>query len=224
MFDHLYSEVCKRIRALEGDVVTNRISPYKEEMVALQKGEVWLQGDNPSNSIDSRMYGPIPLSSIEGRVFWKVRIVSGPVPKDFEYLNDDDELNDTKVVPGDEQDGRNASEEFSEAHNTPNPQQASINSDTPSNNVRKSNTQSADCQGMVYEYHRQKALGPAVKHEKGAVSSTVVEYGSTAPSLSSQKSRKDLEELLASAVSKHEHQSSSLISSWLNNNLFKKAT
>ncbi|CAG8659836.1 3782_t:CDS:2, partial [Scutellospora calospora] len=32
-------------------------------------GHVWLQGDNLSNSTDSRNYGPVPYALIKGRVF-----------------------------------------------------------------------------------------------------------------------------------------------------------
>lgn len=34
---------------------------------------MWLEGDNPSNSTDSRTYGPIPLAMVRARVFFRVR-------------------------------------------------------------------------------------------------------------------------------------------------------
>lgn len=37
------------------------------------QGHVWLEGDNASNSTDSRAYGPVPLAMVRGRVFLKVR-------------------------------------------------------------------------------------------------------------------------------------------------------
>jgi len=37
------------------------------------EGHVWLQGDNISNSIDSRDYGPVPEAILSGRVLVRVR-------------------------------------------------------------------------------------------------------------------------------------------------------
>jgi inner membrane protease subunit 1 len=33
---------------------------------------VWLEGDNPFNSTDSRSYGPVPLALVKGLVSFKV--------------------------------------------------------------------------------------------------------------------------------------------------------
>ena len=35
----------------------------------LSTGYVWVEGDNASNSVDSRFYGPIPRNLITGKVF-----------------------------------------------------------------------------------------------------------------------------------------------------------
>ncbi|TPX32470.1 hypothetical protein SmJEL517_g04484 [Synchytrium microbalum] len=44
-------------------------------------GHIWVQGDNSSNSKDSREYGPIPMGLIRGKVFCRVfpefKMVSG---------------------------------------------------------------------------------------------------------------------------------------------------
>jgi signal peptidase I len=40
--------------------------------VRVPKGEVWVMGDNRSDSEDSRYFGPIPESSIIGRAVWRV--------------------------------------------------------------------------------------------------------------------------------------------------------
>lgn len=65
------STVCKRAIAFEGDVVVTRMGIATR----IPPGHVWLEGDNPENSKDSRHYGPVPLAAIQGRV---VGIVSPP--------------------------------------------------------------------------------------------------------------------------------------------------
>ncbi|EIW67974.1 hypothetical protein TREMEDRAFT_69505 [Tremella mesenterica DSM 1558] len=42
------------------------------QWVKIPKGHVWLQGDNISNSTDSRMYGPVPVGIITGKVLARV--------------------------------------------------------------------------------------------------------------------------------------------------------
>eukprot|EP00937_MAST-01D_sp_MAST-1D-sp2_P005152 g5152.t1 len=62
--------VCKRVRALGGDRV--RVNgPFGERAMNVPAGYVWLEGDNPSNSTDSRHYGPVPAALVMGRVFLK---------------------------------------------------------------------------------------------------------------------------------------------------------
>lgn len=48
---------------------------HRPELVP--EGHVWLEGDNPPNSSDSRSYGPIPLAMVRGRVFFKVMFSGG---------------------------------------------------------------------------------------------------------------------------------------------------
>jgi signal peptidase I len=69
--------VCKRVRALAGDTVfvPGGAAPFyggQAVRVVIPEGHVWLEGDNPLNSTDSRYYGPIPSSMVQGRVFLKV--------------------------------------------------------------------------------------------------------------------------------------------------------
>lgn len=45
-----------------------------ERLQTVPPGHVWLEGDNASNSTDSRYYGPVPLAMVRGRVFLKVRL------------------------------------------------------------------------------------------------------------------------------------------------------
>lgn len=33
---------------------------------------MWIEGDNPQNSVDSRSYGPVPVGTIQGRVVARV--------------------------------------------------------------------------------------------------------------------------------------------------------
>lgn len=66
--------VCKRVLGLEGEEVV--VMPTKGngfvQHVKVPKGHVWLQGDNPSNSTDSRHYGPVPYGLLTGKVCFRV--------------------------------------------------------------------------------------------------------------------------------------------------------
>lgn len=67
--------VCKRIIGFEGSMIqASKRHRYdsKAKKVQVPPGHVWLEGDNKYNSTDSRHYGPVPLSMIKGRVFFKV--------------------------------------------------------------------------------------------------------------------------------------------------------
>ena len=41
------------------------------------RGSVWVLGDNPSESADSRTFGAIPLHRVRGRVTWRYWPLSG---------------------------------------------------------------------------------------------------------------------------------------------------
>ncbi|KAJ2786110.1 hypothetical protein H4R18_000142 [Coemansia javaensis] len=58
----------KRVLGAAGDVLC--VDPTRDRLAYVQipRGHVWLQGDNYSNSTDSRAYGPIPLALVRGRV------------------------------------------------------------------------------------------------------------------------------------------------------------
>jgi inner membrane protease subunit 1 len=74
--------VVKRVLALEGDQVNlqSASSPFIRSLTVPQ-GHVFLVGDNPDNSMDSRQYGPIPMGLVKGVVVCRVWPLSkaGPV-------------------------------------------------------------------------------------------------------------------------------------------------
>mmetsp|Transcript_5587 Transcript_5587/g.5776 ORF Transcript_5587/g.5776 Transcript_5587/m.5776 type:complete len:165 (+) Transcript_5587:83-577(+) len=67
--------ICKRIVALPGDTVSVQKKEYgqiRDTITTVPRGHVWLQGDNPLNSTDSRSYGSVPMGLILGRVVLKL--------------------------------------------------------------------------------------------------------------------------------------------------------
>eukprot|EP00953_Heterococcus_sp_UTEX-ZZ885_P037571 19294-Heterococcus_DN1.PRE.8 len=70
--------VCKRVRALAGDTITipamytiyNACPQFIDNTVP--EGHMWLEGDNSSNSTDSRVYGAVPQAMLKGRVWLKL--------------------------------------------------------------------------------------------------------------------------------------------------------
>eukprot|EP00884_Botryococcus_braunii_P008005 jgi/Botrbrau1/17205/Bobra.0817s0003.3 len=72
-------QVCKRVIAMEGDVVTVRFPTslagevgVRQKSVKIPPGHVWLEGDNSVNSQDSRYYGPVPYALLVGRAWLQV--------------------------------------------------------------------------------------------------------------------------------------------------------
>ncbi|TDG41787.1 hypothetical protein AWZ03_011802 [Drosophila navojoa] len=77
--------ICKRIVAVSGEKITTlKPTPIEAETAPRQPTEVkmvtdyvphgcvWIEGDNKSNSSDSRYYGPIPLGLIRSRVVCRI--------------------------------------------------------------------------------------------------------------------------------------------------------
>jgi inner membrane protease subunit 1 len=69
--------VCKRVVGLPGDEViltTNRrgIQSNKQQLLVVPDGHLWLEGDNPANSSDSRDYGAVPAALVVGRVLARI--------------------------------------------------------------------------------------------------------------------------------------------------------
>lgn len=67
--------ICKRILGMPGDIVcvdpTGEHAPSTEH-VKIPPGHVWISGDNAAYSRDSRMYGPVSMSLIQGRLYARV--------------------------------------------------------------------------------------------------------------------------------------------------------
>ncbi|PFH54655.1 hypothetical protein AMATHDRAFT_72426 [Amanita thiersii Skay4041] len=67
--------ICKRIIGLPGDVIcvdpTGKVAPSSEH-VLLPQGHVWITGDNAAYSRDSRTYGPVSMSLIQGKLSHRI--------------------------------------------------------------------------------------------------------------------------------------------------------
>ncbi|CAM9500305.1 unnamed protein product, partial [Sphacelaria rigidula] len=69
---------CKRVIARDGEtILVYSTSCFGGRRESVPQGHVWLEGDNASNSTDSRTYGPVPLAMVKGRVVLKVRRQDG---------------------------------------------------------------------------------------------------------------------------------------------------
>jgi inner membrane protease subunit 1 len=62
--------ICKRITAIAHDFIPSKNVDQDTECVP--RGHVWVEGDNKSESLDSREYGPLPIGLIQGTVIFRV--------------------------------------------------------------------------------------------------------------------------------------------------------
>ncbi|KAJ1300763.1 hypothetical protein OPQ81_002407 [Rhizoctonia solani] len=59
-------------RLSRGDTICVDPSEGDTRHVVVPQGHIWLQGDNYSNSRDSRVYGPVPMGLVRARVLARV--------------------------------------------------------------------------------------------------------------------------------------------------------
>eukprot|EP00039_Didymoeca_costata_P008582 m.113715 g.113715 ORF g.113715 m.113715 type:complete len:176 (+) comp14145_c1_seq1:122-649(+) len=70
--------VCKRVMGLPGDRVykfhgfSGHSDILNDGSMVVPRGHVWLLGDNPANSNDSRNYGPVPLGLVRSKVVARI--------------------------------------------------------------------------------------------------------------------------------------------------------
>ena len=79
--------ICKRVLGLPGDAVvrpgrasSNRYRPgglNGRGLLVIPDGHIWVEGDNPANSSDSRTYGAVPMALLRGRVLVRVWPLKG---------------------------------------------------------------------------------------------------------------------------------------------------
>ncbi|KAJ3564375.1 hypothetical protein NP233_g8332 [Leucocoprinus birnbaumii] len=67
--------ICKRVLGLPGDVVcvdpTGVLAPSTEHLV-VPKGHIWISGDNAPYSRDSRHFGPVSMSLLQGKLLARI--------------------------------------------------------------------------------------------------------------------------------------------------------
>lgn len=62
----------KRVMGMPGDyVLVHTPDTGHEEMIQVPKGHCWVLGDNLYASRDSRIYGPLPMALVDGKVIYQ---------------------------------------------------------------------------------------------------------------------------------------------------------
>jgi len=65
------TQICKRILYLPGEVKQIENEFFTEHM-RIPENHVWIEGDNKSNSFDSRNHGPLPMELIQGKIVYSL--------------------------------------------------------------------------------------------------------------------------------------------------------
>ena len=65
------TQICKRILHLPGETKVIETEVYSEHM-KIPENHVWIEGDNKSNSFDSRNHGPLPIELIQGKIVYSL--------------------------------------------------------------------------------------------------------------------------------------------------------
>lgn len=55
-----------------GEALTGKDGDSIYRSLVVPEGHVWLEGDNPLLSVDSRHYGPVPVAYLEGHLVWRL--------------------------------------------------------------------------------------------------------------------------------------------------------
>lgn len=63
--------ICKRIIGMPGDVIV-QTDEESQNYVGVPPGHIWIEGDNPRESLDSRSYGAVPASLTIGKVICRL--------------------------------------------------------------------------------------------------------------------------------------------------------
>eukprot|EP00978_Attheya_sp_CCMP212_P018452 scaffold50483_cov50-Attheya_sp.AAC.1 len=70
--------ICKRVAGLAGDIVN-----FQGSRVLIPEGHCWILGDNASSSLDSRIFGAVPLNNIRRKVLCRFSFS----PPSFKWIN-----------------------------------------------------------------------------------------------------------------------------------------
>jgi len=76
--------VCKRIIGMGGDILLDK----HNRKTTVPEGHVWLEGDNTTVSVDSRLYGPVPENMLIGKVIYRIFPKISPIVNNYKQITD----------------------------------------------------------------------------------------------------------------------------------------